>query len=131
MWIFTRTGMVSIVEHRDDPETLLVRARARRHLEAFRGHAVGTGFGAIWEDATADYRWRCEMSRAAVRTCVLAEIEALDYPNFKAAIPSQEHAYIEAAHETWAAMLGVQRRETRRKPVLRVRAARGERKGQE
>ncbi len=38
MWVFTTIGFFSVVAHRDDPHTLLVRARVREHLDALRRH---------------------------------------------------------------------------------------------
>ena len=33
MWLFTETGFVSAVRHREDPDLLVVRARDRQSLE--------------------------------------------------------------------------------------------------
>ena len=34
MWIFTETGFVSAVQHRENPDYLMVRARDRQSLPA-------------------------------------------------------------------------------------------------
>ena len=41
MWLFTTQGFYSVVAHRDDPETLIVRARtrARRTAQSWRCRA--------------------------------------------------------------------------------------------
>ena len=41
MWIFTTQGFYSAVEHREDPDRLIVRARTREDIEALRGADPG------------------------------------------------------------------------------------------
>ena len=36
MWLFTTIGFFSVVAHRDDPRTILIRARVREDLLALR-----------------------------------------------------------------------------------------------
>ena len=40
MWIFTPTGFLSVVEHRDDSRCLIVRARAKEDLKDIGEFAV-------------------------------------------------------------------------------------------
>lgn len=82
MWLFLNDSFVSIVEHRDDPDTLLVRGRFRGDAARFLGlpqhHEV--------ELATADYRWRVITSRATVEKALLRAVRRARYPNFKDSI---------------------------------------------
>ena len=57
MWIYTNKGMLSIVEHREDPDLLLVRSREREPLEEhFPDHQ-------ITELVYADYPFRVFVER--------------------------------------------------------------------
>jgi hypothetical protein len=38
MWLFTTIGFFSVVAHRDDPGTILIRARVREDLDSLRRH---------------------------------------------------------------------------------------------
>ena len=38
MWLYTTIGFFSVVAHRDDPRTILIRARSREDLDALRRH---------------------------------------------------------------------------------------------
>lgn len=82
MWIFTNDAYVSIVQHRDDPDTLLVRGRFRGDAARFLGlpqhHEI--------ELTTADYRWRVVTSRATVEKAMLRAVRRVSYPNFKDSI---------------------------------------------
>lgn len=101
MWIFSKTGFVSIVQHRADSSMMLVRARAaediedmfaewmaplddttRRQLHSIIDHD--------WDgvevacDRSADYWYRAAVPRALVRLVVARQVDALDYDtNFK------------------------------------------------
>lgn len=75
MWMITKTGFVSFVEHRDDSEALIARARRRVDLElTFPAQAE-----AITEDPKADYRWRVNVPRATAALAAFAAVEAVDY----------------------------------------------------
>jgi hypothetical protein len=75
MWIFTKTGMVSVVQHRDFPDLLVVRARDWKHLNEF---VVGRTLD-IECTPNADYPWRIVAGRTefqrwlalAVGDCVI------------------------------------------------------------
>ena len=77
MWIFTTNGFISIVEHRDEPDRLLVRARTPRPLEElWPNHEIIT-----LEDA--DYRFRILAQRESVLDVVSDLVLSIDYDNFK------------------------------------------------
>ena len=82
MWIFTNDSFVSIVQHRDDPDTLLVRGRFKGDAARFLGvpqhHEI--------ELTAADYRWRVITNRATVEKAILRAVRAVRYPNFKDSI---------------------------------------------
>ena len=91
MWIFTKTGVLSIVQYdptngyaddgrapRDDTQ-LVVRSRQA-------GHLVEAGFGEeeIISTPTNDYPFRVIAARDRVAGMVLALVMDINYENFKA-----------------------------------------------
>lgn len=81
MWIHTDTAFVSIVAHDSKPDTVLVRARTRRDLEAF-----GVPDASIWADLEADYVWRSERTRAWLAQKLTEHAVSMDYTNVKSAV---------------------------------------------
>ncbi len=57
MWLFTKMGFYSLVEHNQDPSAVLVRSRAREDLERL-ADAMGLSHDLIEYSAAADYAWR-------------------------------------------------------------------------
>jgi hypothetical protein len=105
MWLFTTSGFLSIVEHRDDQDRLLVRARVREDLEP-----LAEGLGAeLRETPAGDYRFRVEADREAVALLVADAVRAVDYPNFKNAVADRQgYARAGAYGRIWEVMFGVQ-----------------------
>lgn len=127
MWVFTRDGFYSVVEY--DPSKdkarhspfvkfakgrgthLLVRARAREHLEALR---VVVKKLKIEEDVTADYMYRCVIPRKKWRQYVDDQIEAIDYDShFKEVVKAAQPKHLSqdvyhAMMDVWVDMLKIQ-----------------------
>lgn len=82
MWIKTNSAFVSIVEHRDDPETLLVRGRFKGDAARFLGVPASEEI----ELTAADYRFRVIASREQVEKAVVRAVRGVHYPNFKDSI---------------------------------------------
>ena len=80
MWVFVNDAFLSIVQSRDDSESMVVRARAPGDItRAFAGMQVdGKSVDEIISDAGADYSYRAFVPREVV--------EAITYPNFKNSI---------------------------------------------
>ena len=78
MWIFTSKGFLSIVEDKDDPARLLVRARYEGDIERHFGEEAG-----VFELESADYRFRAFLPREEVQAVIDRELSLLDYGNFK------------------------------------------------
>jgi hypothetical protein len=109
MWMFTTTGFYSVVQHHQDPDTLVVRARAKEDLEnLFR-----------WTDAklkiesleATDYEFRIFMPRSQWEHIVARMINNLDYGNFKdevAILQGKERAAVYA--RVWGVLLALQKR---------------------
>lgn len=97
MWIFTPDLFVSIVEHHDDPTTMVVRARDRVSLERF-----APGFTLVCTPS-ADYRWRVKVERDTLASLVAAVGGAIDYPNVKDAVRDDRRRAVMG--EVWSAAL--------------------------
>jgi hypothetical protein len=78
MWIFTTTGVLSIVEDWDDPDRLLVRARYEGDIERHFGEEAE-----VIEMESSDYRFRAFLPREEVQAVIDRELSSLDYGNFK------------------------------------------------
>lgn len=82
MWLFTTLGSFSVVEHRDERDTLLVRARDRDELKRLiDGYALATR---IVETPSADYPFRIAVPKDVFATQVLPLLAMdINYENFK------------------------------------------------
>lgn len=121
MWIFYTGGYVSAVEHRDDPELLMVRARDRESLEnmvdamELAGNAEGTGPTVTRDDiemlVPADYPWRVTVPRGTFALWLQFEaLNGIGYDShFKEALRDERgEAFYKAAMEVWQVMLDVE-----------------------
>lgn len=121
MWLQTVFGALSIncadTEPGSgvlDPDTLMVRARRREHLELLRGAVPALAEFAIVETPRGDYRWRIIAPKAVVAQVVAELVLRVDYPNFKSACAQRSAdlgaGYSAALHTTWAAFMRLQDR---------------------
>ena len=115
MWIFTNKGFVSIVEDRNDPDYLLIRARIKGDLERLFEDVVNSCSAEISETPDADYRFRVRLPRELVTRAIQKEVQSVDYDNFKNSYRDNES--VPAAHrslchshmqDVWGAMLTAQ-----------------------
>lgn len=98
MWIFQNDSFLSVVAHRDRPGWLLVRSRIKGDIErAIPGAQV-------YEDETADYRYRAEVTREQLKEALLGAVDRIDYPNFKGSVAPSDTARHEAYLDVWQAM---------------------------
>jgi hypothetical protein len=77
MWICLNKAFLSVVQNRDVPNTLLVRARVAGHIQQVFPEAK------VFTDSKADYLYRAFIGRKAVAQAVAATVENIDYDNFK------------------------------------------------
>lgn len=110
MWLFTSLGFFSVVAHRDDPDTMLVRARVRADLEALReAHLPDVD---IVETRDRDYRFRALVARDAWAHAAGALARDIDYPNFKNAVAERQgHSRASRYSHVWSVMYELQRAE--------------------
>lgn len=102
MWVFTKDGFFSAVEHRGDKRMVCVRARVRQDLVNLREKLPGAS--KIVTTPDADYAFRVVVEKSRWAGYVAASARDIDYDNFKNATtrecPSRSRAY----HAVWAAM---------------------------
>jgi hypothetical protein len=77
MWICFNNAFVSVVQDRDKPGYLLVRARRKAHLTKLFPKAK------ITETPKRDYRWRVSVPPLYMADLVAKHIIGIDYGNFK------------------------------------------------
>jgi len=108
MWLFTEFGFYSTVENRDDSETLLVRSRAKRDMDALVDLLPAPPVKGVWFDRTHDYPWRAIVRKADLAVLVSAAVGSIDYDNFKGRLgvtPGfNEGGRLRMMHEVWAAV---------------------------
>ena len=106
MWLVTTEGFISLVQDREDPSVLQVRARLPEDISAnFQGAEVFVAPG-------ADYRYRARMPRRNVAEALAEAITKLDYTShFKDVAlersPANAARYT-AYYDTWSAMARMQ-----------------------
>ena len=102
MWIITTRGFYSVVEHREDSNKVMVRARCKEDIDALCELIPDAE---SFEMQTSDYAWRIVVARAEWIEALIKMSEAVDYDNFKNAVDSPKHhdAYI----NVWADLLAL------------------------
>ena len=101
MWLMTTRGFYSVVEHRDDADRLLVRARCQADIAALAN--LVSGEPVRLEDA--DYAWRVEVTRDEWQAAMQVLVGEITYPNFKSAVGDPEHR--DAYMKVWGVMLAL------------------------
>jgi hypothetical protein len=105
MWIFTSTGFVSAVVHRDHPDLIVVRARDLASLEpliARTGAELNPWKG--W-----DYAYRIVVPRTELAAWVAEQAVAIDYTNFKdSARERRGGEFVHALGKVWSVMSAFQ-----------------------
>ena len=106
MWLFTKNSFISIVQHRERPDDVLVRARVKNHISRLFPEKAGQ----IQRDDEADYRWRLLISKQELADRISAYVlQSLDYDNFKAAQEADDPAWQRFLHAVWDAGLRLQK----------------------
>jgi hypothetical protein len=77
MWISLSNAFLSIVAVSGQPELLKVRARRQGDIERIFPDAV------VQHTAGRDYFYRTELPRSVVSAAIAANLEDIDYDNFK------------------------------------------------
>lgn len=100
MWIASKNGFISIVQHRDYPDQVLFRARVRKDLESLfpKEEIIST--------PAADYGYRVFVSKQSAVEIISRQVQEIDYPNFKNAIAKtrEQKDKLYAYHDIWRVM---------------------------
>jgi hypothetical protein len=120
MWVFTVYGFFSVVCARKgvkaDQNRLMVRARARRHLEDLRlRFPKELRRCKIIESLAADYQFRMFVSKRSWRTVMAGLVSDVNYSNFKSQVMARradDRDYNAALHDVWGRMHDMQNVET-------------------
>jgi len=99
MWLFCKQGFYSAVQHRDNPEIILLRARFDGDLECLLEHCGCENYKVfIKETPDADYRFRVELPRAMWGDIVKQVADEIDYDNFKNSVHEGQGSARDAAY---------------------------------
>jgi hypothetical protein len=105
MWVFTQTGFVSAVRHRDEPDSLVVRARDRASITPLADFC-GTD---VLKYAGSDYPYRTFVKEADYKNWLTRSVEELDYANYKDRMHDlRDDRFCIALSKVWSTMLGVE-----------------------
>lgn len=95
-----------------DPDTLMVRARRREHLELLRGAFPALAEFPVIETPRGDYAFRVVAPKAVVAQVMAELVLAVDHKNFKRACAARSAelgpGYGTALHATWSALARLQ-----------------------
>jgi len=108
MWLFSKSGFVSVVAHREQKDMLLVRSRFKEDIAAVCERLAVAGVTVDpFEDLHADYRYRVICPKEAFVKAVGGLVNEIDYDNFKSAVHGnrvRDRAYMGC----WSAMHAAQ-----------------------
>jgi hypothetical protein len=105
MWIFTETGFLSVVEHFEDPDVLVVRARDATSLKGLSRASQGV----IMATPANDYPYRIHVGRDVFAEWLLEQVSSLNYTNYKShMVQTRGHEFTEALHQVWATMHSIE-----------------------
>ncbi len=83
MWLYTTHGLISVVQHRDHKDTMLVRARRESQLRAVLSHYLPGEDADVALTPEADYMARTVLSRDVLGRLMANVAAGITYPNFK------------------------------------------------
>src|SRR5580658_5271229 len=118
MWIFTRYGFYSVAcgsevdpETASVPNTVMIRARSRAHLDNLQKRFKELSEYSVLEWPDRDYRFRLIVGKDKW-TSIIAELAGEQtWSNFKNEVAnslSGDHDYIHALHQVWSVMRKLQ-----------------------
>jgi hypothetical protein len=81
MWIFTNNAFISIVQHREQLDHFMIRARVSGDLKKFFGTDITET-----EMIDADYRFRTVLPKTRVLNAIAKNVGEINYTNFKKSI---------------------------------------------
>ena len=109
MWLQLPYGFYSVVSVRDqitgelDPAQLLVRGRAKDHMESLRERFPSLKTYVLRQTPNADYHWRMQIPKATWTEIIAKMSEQIMWDNFK----TEAHRvapgkYVACLHSVWS-----------------------------
>ena len=118
MWLFTKYGFFTVVCARKDPEigsgveteTLMVRARSKKHLENLAEKFQESKDYKIATTFSTDYRYRILVPKKIWNNVMTEMSKEIDYGNFKGKVHSamQDEEFSRCLGDVWRIMYGYQ-----------------------
>ena len=96
MWVFTETGFVSIVNHHEKKNNMLVRGRIKEDVIGFRDLSGSTNI--VSHTPQNDYPYRTILTKKQVTKAMQNTIKKIQYTNFKEAVhdgTSRDPCYVQ------------------------------------
>lgn len=110
MWLFTEGGFVSAVQHRENPDYLVVRARDKQSLQNLADICEVN----ITMKEISDYPYRVVVQRHAFAQWVNDQVDFLGYDNFKNRVAiTRGKEYARTLGSVWSVMHDVEDEEAR------------------
>jgi hypothetical protein len=107
MWLFTRYGFFSVVCAHGTTQTMMIRARCRRHLAALLKRFSWLP-KKIRENNGTDYRYRILVAKDDWLVIADELANEINYENFKEATGKKDKEYSDALLRIWAMMHALQ-----------------------
>lgn len=98
MWIFQNDSFLSIVQHKQLPDSLLVRSRVDGDIERVFPNVE------VFQIEEADYRYRAVIPREELKRALSDAVDRIDYPNFKDSIHKSDAKRKRAYMSVWSAL---------------------------
>jgi len=119
LWVFTTKGFFSIVEHKKDPNLVVIRARVRKDIDNIKMlfEELGLEVSDVAENVSFDYKYRVFAGRIDWASVMIRLITDMGYTNFKNAVYEADSPEVmdqrhEAYLDIWAIMHELQFRDT-------------------
>jgi hypothetical protein len=110
LWVFTTKGFFSIVEHKKDPDRVVIRARISKDIEKIKTlfEELGLEVSDVVENLSFDYRYRISASRIDWASVMSRLITDMGYTNFKNALYEADSPEIrDKRHEAYLAIWAI------------------------
>ena len=110
MWIYLNNSFLSIVEKNQDSDTLHIRARKEGDIEAVFPDAD------VLATPNGDYKFRTDIPRGAVAEAMAANINHIDYTDFKSSVEDSERHDVYL--DLWSVSHGLEKPDDEEEPDL-------------
>jgi hypothetical protein len=113
MWIYSIKGFVSVVQHEDDSNRVVIRSRLKIDIQSLKEmfESMGLKTSDIAVTTKADYKYRFVADRADWITVMIKLIQDVKYTNFKDAVYKADSRVMrDKRHDVYLDIWSVSRR---------------------